>query len=166
MRLTCQVTRIIIVILQSIQLPSAFGAIPSVARLVNNQQVTVTLNYSTWSGYFYNQIQFVKGKMSEAPQSQHIAGPACSSFAQCAGDLLFDASNTSWSVKTNFTIYAAPANSSTTDRRGKIFPSNLRQCDIVTRKLDMLWLSCKLGLNDLPACSASIRHGHQLHLCV
>ena len=47
-------------------------------------------------------------------------------LAQRAGDLLFDASNSSWSVTNNFTIYAAPVNSSTIDRRGKTLPSNPR----------------------------------------
>lgn len=35
---------------------------PSVAAYVDGQQVVVSLNYSRWSGYFNNQIQFVTGK--------------------------------------------------------------------------------------------------------
>lgn len=40
-------------------------------------------------------------------------------MANNAGDILFDTANTSWSVSTNFTVIAAPLNSSTTDRKGQ-----------------------------------------------
>ena len=43
-------------------LPGVICVAPSIAKSVQNKQVITALNYSTWSGYFSNQVNFVAGK--------------------------------------------------------------------------------------------------------
>ena len=84
---------------------------------VEGQQVIVNLKYSTWSGYFNNQVHFGTGKSTQTQFLSCVS--SLLNWANTAGDVLFDTANTSWSVSTNFTVIAAPVNSSTTDRKGQ-----------------------------------------------
>jgi len=43
-------------------LPRVTCVAPSIAKSVQNKQVIIALNYTTWSGYFSNQVNFVAGK--------------------------------------------------------------------------------------------------------